>query len=230
MIIHYLSLLNIVDTIHSDVLQILRDIDNSESSSPSDYTSNVESILSYAHNHFAIKPLNNATRSSDLVRHLGFAKYYTQKGKQIAGIQSNLNDVILADIPEVRKWLIEYFNKSIDTELLHKTENLLKNNELTSAVRVSFVLLSARIRTALDIPDTANDGVGLIDCAFSKNKEVKFRDGNNLTEKEKGYFRSILSGFYSTVRNDGAHEMEVSIEAAHAALATINYVLKTLKI
>jgi hypothetical protein len=230
MIIHYFSLLNVIDKIHIDSYTIIENIRDYEDPDARDFNASIKMLNEYSSSNITRAPLLIICQSTGLFRHLGFAEYYSEKGNDVDYIISNLNDVISIDIPKIKLKLLNYFNQNIDAELFKTTENLLINNEVISAVRSAFTLLSSRIRKALDISSNVNDGLGLIDTAFSKKHTILFRSGKVLEEKDKEYFKSILKGYYYFVRNNVAHETDIEQVSADAALATINYVLLTLKL
>jgi len=230
MVIYYFSLLNILEKVQNDVLGIIRDINDSREPNPFVYSTEINAIYDNVCKKFSLPPLSNANRASDLTRHLSFAKYYSEKGKDASLILSNLEDVIYMDLPQIRSYLLAYFDSSIDEELLARTRNLLCSNEITSAVRESFVILSGRLRRKFNIPTNVQDGVGLISSIFKEDRTIKYIEGDELTEKEKRFFCNMISGTYSLIRNDAAHEGDIKAEDANAALATINYVLKKLGI
>ena len=230
MIEQYSSLLNILEKIQIEILGILKDIDDTAAPSPFSYNATIDTLLTFTKTTFSKTPLKDSPRYHDLIRHLRFGVYYSSKKNNINMIASNLHDVVYIDLPEIRSWLLTYFNESIDEELLIRTQNLLQHNESTSAVRESFVLLSNRLRKAFNVSSSANDGFVLLDTVFKENRTVRYKTGSELSSKEKRDFKNLLSGMYALLRNDAAHEGDISIEAANAALSTINYVLKTLEI
>ncbi|QGP92671.1 hypothetical protein MGLY_20590 [Neomoorella glycerini] len=232
MFLYFASLIEILEQIDKECRLVIEDIESESPEYPSAkyFADRIRYIESLVKENLAKTPLVNAPRFKDLSRHISFGMYYSTKQPGIQGIQGNLQDIILYDIPAIRQWILEFMEGHIDGELLEVTKKRLQNNDYIGAVRAAFPLFSQRMRLSFGIDASVKDGAKLIDKVFGETTTIHLRNGAILTGKEKESFNSLLKGLYQLVRNNAIHEHDsITLEQADAALATLNYVLRTIK-
>lgn len=155
---------------------------------------------------------------SRLSRHLSFIEKY---------LNENSPEECISDIDEICETDIKYLKNNyqekngtllMDKELEENVKTLVYNNELDSALRKGFLVLTTRLRTKYDMPKD-KDGVDLVNSIFGKS-------GKSKTDiKEKESFRDLLSGLYGVFRNDYMHNLKMEKETEFAALLMINTML-----
>ena len=166
-----------------------------------------------------LKKLFPQIAASNFSRHLRFVKTHRKEyGKQ------NLNDIIMGDIPGMKKEYYENLKKfpHLDTELRVECENLLVNGEFDSAVRKAFVVLKDRAVKKYNATSEM-DGENLLNYLFGKSGKIRIA----CDEKRQIDFLNFCKNLFKVFRNQYAHNLvEDPQYVTEAILTTVNMILK----
>ena len=168
---------------------------------------------------------DSVAMTGNLGRHIWFMKKRLGEGRpdQCVG---DINDICSHDLPAwehaFRQWCAQ--PDFFDDELAEAVSTLLLHQELDSAVRKAFVLLTQRICKVYGVP-AHTDGMVLVNKVFGSSATAKADFMGN----ERLAWRNLLAGLYGVFRNKYAHtDATPSWAEAEAVLSMVNYVLKEL--
>ena len=232
MLLHYFSIINVLESIRSIAEEIYAQYEEDSPDSQEEfdmtyYISRIhdldESIITAKEN----DPLKTIIGKSKLEQHLVYASYGPNKFRNRYLIKDNIRDMLNGDLPHIVQDVQKYFNSTIDKDLFEKLSPLLKNNHIREATQDAFIMLSQRLKAKYPIPDSVHNDQTMIDYILGKKNTIPVTyNGEILSDtQERNSLQNFLKGNYGLFRNKSAHEINIPEGMGTIALENINFLL-----
>ena len=153
-------------------------------------------------------------------RHIGFIKK-----DAIRFGRGNLRDILINDLPEIKRKYMERLKTypHLDFQLKKECENLMINGEFDSVIRKAFIVFKDRAVKNFNLPCNL-DGEALVNRLFHHDNGLIEVSAERSKRKA---FKDFCVGLFQYYRNDFAHNLGENPEhSVEIVLSSINMFLR----